>query len=71
MIQFLSIHPDFQTASTMTMNLLSVGTEDLTVDSGQSIGAVTSQSVGVPSPAYTNQTVIYYILRIHFIYYKI
>ena len=58
MPQSISAHPDFQTAATWTMNSLSSGTEDIVADSGQTIGAVTTQTVGAPS--YTNQTVTYY-----------
>ena len=50
-------HPDFQTAATWTMNLLSSGTEDIVVDSGQTIGAVTTQTVSATT--YTNQTFTY------------
>ena len=60
MFQSISVHPDFQTAATWTMDLLSSGTEDIVADSGQTIGAVTTQTVSAPSPAYTNQTVTYY-----------
>ena len=35
------------------------GTEDIVADSGQTIGAVTTQIVTAPSPAYTNLTVTY------------
>ena len=57
--QFISIHPDFQTAATWTMNLLPSGTEDIVADSGQTIGAVTTQTVSTPSPAYTILTTTY------------
>ena len=40
------------------MDALSAGTDDIVVDSGQTVAAVTSQSVAVPT--YTNQTVTYY-----------
>ena len=60
MIQSISAHPDFQTAATWTMNILSTGTDDIVVDSGQTIGVFTTQTVSAPSPAYTNQTVTYY-----------
>ena len=59
MLQFISIHPDLQTAATWTMNLLLSGTEDIVADSGQTIGAVTTQTVSAPSPAYTNLAVAY------------
>ena len=59
MFQSISAHPDFQTAATWTMNLLSSGTEDIVADSGQIIGVVTTQAVTAPSPAYTNLTVTY------------
>ena len=62
MFQSISAHPDFQTAAPWTMNLLTSGTEDIVADSGQTIGAVITQSVSTPSPAYTNQTVTYYHL---------
>ena len=39
------------------MNLLASGTEDIVADSGQTIGAVTTQTVS--SPIYTNLTVTY------------
>ena len=58
MFQSISAHPDFQTAATWSMNLLSSGTEDIVADSGQTIGAVTTQTVS--APAYTNQTLTYY-----------
>ena len=60
MLQSISTHPDFQTTATWTMNLLALGTEDIVADSGQTIGAVTTQIVSPPSPAYTNLTVTYY-----------
>ena len=41
------------------MNLLPSGTEDIVADSGQTIGSVTTQTVGTPSPAYTILTVTY------------
>ena len=58
MFQSISAHPDFQTAATWTMNLLASGTDDIVADSGQTIGAVTTQAVS--SPSYTNLTVAYY-----------
>ena len=58
MFQSISAHPDFQTAATWSMGLLSSGTEDIVADSGQTIGAVTTQTVS--SPAYSNLTVTYY-----------
>ena len=63
MPQSIFTHPDFQTAATWLMNLLASGTEDIVADSGQTIGAVTTQSVSVPAPAYTNLTVTYYHLE--------
>ena len=57
MIQALSSHPDFQTTAPWIMQVLSPGTEDITIEVGQTIGAVTSQSVSAPS--FTNQTVTY------------
>ena len=57
MFQSISAHPDFQTTATWTMNSLSSGTEDIVADSGQTIGAVTTQTVS--AAAYTNQTVTY------------
>ena len=59
MLQSISVHPDFQTTATLTMNLLASGTEDIVADSGQTIGAVSTQTVSAPSPAYTNLTVTY------------
>ena len=41
------------------MNLLALGTEDIVADSGQTIGAITTQVVSSPFPAYTNLTVTY------------
>ena len=58
MAQSISAHPDFQTAATWTMNLLASGTEDIVADSGQTIGAVSTQTVSAPT--YTNLTVTYY-----------
>ena len=58
MPQSISVHPDFQTAAPWTMDLLSIGTEDIVADSGQTIGAVTTQTVS--APVYTNLTVTYY-----------
>ena len=57
MAQSISAHPDFQMATTWTMNLLAAGTEDIVADSGQTIGALTSQTVSASS--YNNQTVTY------------
>ena len=57
MLQSISVHPDFQTAAPWTMNSLSSGTEDIVADSGQTIGAVTTQTVS--APVYTNLTVTY------------
>ena len=42
------------------MNVLNPGTEDITLDSGQTIGALATQAVTVPSPMYTNVSVTYY-----------
>ena len=58
MLQSISVHPDFQAAAPWTMNSLTSGTEDIVADSGQTIGAVTTQTVS--APAYTNLTVTYY-----------
>ena len=58
MVQSISAHPDFQTIATWTMNLLSPGTDDIVADSGQTIGAVTTQTVS--SPSYANLMVTYY-----------
>ena len=41
------------------MNFLASGTEDILADSGQTIGAVSTQVVSLPSPAYTYLTVTY------------
>ena len=60
MLQSISAHPDFQTAATLVMNLLSSGTEDIVSESGQTIGAVTTQTVSAAFPAYTNLTLTYY-----------
>ena len=57
MFQSISAHPDFQTTATWTMNLLASGTEDIVADSGQTIGAVTTQTI--TAAAYTNLTVTY------------
>ena len=59
MIQSFSAHPDFQTAATWSMSLLSSGTEDITQDNGQTIGATTFQIVGVPSPMFSNMTIVH------------
>ena len=58
MFQSIFAHPDFQTAATWAMNLLSSGTEDIVADSGQTIGAVTTQAVS--APPYANLAVSYY-----------
>ena len=42
------------------MNVLATGTEDITIDSSQTVGSVGTQTVSTTSPAYTNQTVTYY-----------
>ena len=57
MAQSLPFHPDFQTMSSMVMNVLSSGTEDITLDSTQTIGAVFTQAVS--SIPYSSQTVSY------------
>ena len=41
------------------MNVLSSGTEEILIDSSQSIGVITYLSVGTPSPMHTNITVTY------------
>ena len=58
MFQSISAHPDFQIAAAWTMDLLSSGTDDIVADSGQTIGAVTTQTVS--APVYTNLAVTYY-----------
>ena len=58
MVQSFLAHPDFS-VSTLTMIVLSPGTDDITPDSGQTIGAITPQTIIPPSPAHTNQTVTY------------
>ena len=58
MPESLSAHPNFQTTASWTMGALASGTEDIVADSGQTIGAVTSQSV--TSTSYTNVSVTYY-----------
>ena len=60
MPQSISAHPDFQTAATWTMNILSSGTDDIVADSGQTIGAVTTQTIISPAQVYPNLTVTYY-----------
>ena len=45
------------------MNVLTTGTEDITIDSSQTVGSVGLQTVSTTSPAYTNQTVTYYSFR--------
>ena len=57
MFQSIFAHPDFQTTSSLTMNLLTYGTEDIVVDIGQTIGAVTAHTVS--APVYTNLIVTY------------
>ena len=64
MPQSICAHPDFQTIAAWKMNILASGTEDIVADSGQTIGAVTTQAVSPPSPAYTNQTVTYYHIKL-------
>ena len=55
-VQSLSAHPDFSAAA-WTMNTLNPGSEDVTLDPGQTIGSITSQTVSTTS--YANQTVVY------------
>ena len=57
MAQAISAHPNFQTTSTLKMNVLSSGTDDITYDNGQTIGSVSVQTVSAQS--FTNITVIY------------
>ena len=57
MLESLTAHPDFQTTASWTMNALASGTEDIVADSGQTIGAITSQTVS--SASYTNMSVTY------------
>ena len=57
MPESLPAHPDFQTTASWTMNALASGTEDIVADSGQTVGAVTSQTVA--SASYTNISVTY------------
>ena len=57
MFQSIPAHPDFLTAAAWSLDPLSPGTEDISIEGGQSIGSATSQIVG--STTYTNLTVIY------------
>ena len=56
MVQAKVAHPDFSDAA-WTMDLLTSGTDNIIVDSGQTIGSITSQTVSPQS--YTNQSVTY------------
>ena len=57
MVQSIPAHPNLQTTSSMKMNVLSSGTEEITSESGQTIGSATSQTVSFQS--YSNMTVTY------------
>ena len=46
------------------MNSLSSGIEEIVLESGQTIEAITYQAVSAPSPPYANQTVIYNLIGI-------
>ena len=56
MVQSIVAHPDFQ-ASSISMNILPSGSEEITSSNSQTIGAVTSQTVS--SATYNNKTVTY------------
>ena len=57
MVESVAAHPDFQSTSTWTMNFLAAGVEEITAETGQTIGAVTS--LAVTSVSYSNQSVTY------------
>ena len=62
MIQSIAAHPDFQGTVAWTMNVVTSGTDDIVVENGQTIGAITTQTV---TPfTYTNNTVTYWYLKI-------
>ena len=48
------------------MNSLPSGIEEIVLESGQTIEAITYQAVSAPSPPYANQTVIYNLIGIKF-----
>ena len=57
MAQSLPFHPDFQTKASLVMNVLPSGTEDITLDSTQTIGTVFAQTIS--SIPYPNKTFSY------------
>ena len=57
MAQSISANSDFQTVTSWSMIALSAGTDDIIVDSSQTIGAVTTQTA--LSQVYTNLTTAY------------
>ena len=59
LVQEINYHPDFQMVSSLAMNPLNPGTEDIVSDPGQTIEAVITHSVVPPSPDYSNHTVTY------------
>ena len=57
MTQSIIAHPNFQTSASWSLDVLSFGTDDIIVDTSQSIGAIVSKAV---SPqVYSNLTVTY------------
>ena len=56
MIQSINAHPDFS-AATWTLNILPAGTDDVASESGQTLEAVSLQTVTLQS--FTNNSVIY------------
>ena len=58
MIESVVAHPDLQTSASWTMDLLVPGTQEIIVETGQTIG--TAISTLVTNPSYANQTVIYF-----------
>ena len=57
MIQSIAAHPDFQTSASWIMSVLTPGTDDIVIDSGQTFSSITSQSVN--PQVYTNIALVY------------
>ena len=58
MFESLEVHPDFQTPAAITMDVIPIGTQDITPETSQTIGAITSQIVNPQT--YTSQSITYW-----------
>ena len=64
MIESISTNPDFQTADSWTMDVLSPGTDSIITSTGDTLGTVTTQIVVLPIN--TNQTLTFVLNKFDF-----